>query len=248
MIIFNGQDLSDLIKVTEEERPILPPSLLTTSTISGRDGSFLHKKQNGSYSIPISFLIRGENRTSLRQKVRELAEVLDHDSVKPLIFKDEPDKYIDVILSGGTPMTEVAAVGKGDIEFFAPDPFWYAVEDDVIERLTTGVFEFERKGTADSYPLIIVDSTMENGTVTVESSDSKITYSGDLAEDEVLYLDSNLITAYIEKSNGERRSVIEDLDNLDFPVLKGGTNFLSITVSPGAQFNKANVFCKSRWK
>lgn len=247
MLNFNGNDLSNDIRVTDVVRPILPPSLLTTSKIVGRPGEFLHYKQHGSYTIPVSFIIIESKNNSLRNKVRELADKLDTDLPAPLIFSDEPDKYIDAIVSEGTDLAEIVSIGKGTINFYCPDPYWYAIEDDIIESNTSGIIEFVRKGTAESFPLIEIKGT-NNGSITIENEDTKMTYTGKLGEGETLCLDTKYITAYIIDSSGNTRSVVDELDNLDFPVLKKGKNFLGIISNGGTTITNIKITCRSRWK
>lgn len=247
MITFNGIDLSNDIRVTSVERPILPPSLLTTSTIVGKPGDFIFYKQAGSYSIPVGFMLIEKKLTTLRQKTRELAEKLDTDEPAPLIFSDEPDKYINAIVQDDTFLSEVGAVGSGTINFFCPDPYWYAVEDDIITRTSPGVLEFIRKGTAPSFPLIEIKG-LNSGSISVETKDAKMTFNGDLKEGETLFLDTDLITAYVVNSSGISRSVMHQLDNLDFPVLHKGTNFLSIIANSGTTISNIKITCRSRWK
>lgn len=247
MLNFNGNDLSNDIRVTDVVRPILPPSLLTTSKIVGRPGELLHYKQHGSYTIPVSFIIIESKNDSLRNKVRELADKLDTDLPAPLIFSDEPDKYIDAIVSEGTDLAEIVSIGKGTINFYCPDPYWYAIEDDIIESNTSGIIEFVRKGTAESFPLIEIKGT-NNGSITIENEDTKMTYTGKLGEGETLCLDTKYITAYIIDSSGNTRSVVDELDNLDFPVLKKGKNFLGIISNGGTTITSIKITCRSRWK
>ncbi|UDY80757.1 tail family protein [Geobacillus phage GR1] len=248
MLTFNGHDLSNDIRVTDVKRPVLPPSVLTTSTIVGRPGAFLYYKQHGAYTIPVDFMIIEKDQKVLRQKVRDLADKLDTDEPAPLIFKDEPDKFINAIVSNDTELSEQLAIGSGTINFFCPDPYWYAVEDDIIERYAPGVYEFERKGTAESYPLIEIEGLNSTGKITIGNQDASMDYTGELKEGEVLYLDTDLITAYVKDSSGNVRSVMDKLSNLDFPVLKKGTNFLSIIVSGDATVSYVKITCRSRWK
>lgn len=248
MINFNGHDLSEKIRVTDVVRPVLPPSLVTSSSILGRPGDYFYHKQPGAYTIPVKFMLIEKEQKVLRQKVRELAELLDTDEPAPIVFNDEPDKFINAIIDGNTDLDEVAAVGSGTLEFYCPDPYWYAIEDDIIEKTAPGVYEFERKGTAESYPLIEIKGDIGNGSISIENRDSIMTYTGHLGEGETLYLDTDLITAYVIDSSGNTTSVIDKLDNLDFPVLKKGTNFLSVIANAGAVVSNVKVTCRSRWK
>ncbi|WP_170958671.1 distal tail protein Dit [Bacillus wiedmannii] len=247
MINFNGRDLSSDIRVTDVKRPVLPPSLITSSTIVGRPGAFLFYKQHGSYTIPVDFMIIEKKQTELRNKVRSLAEKLDTTEPAPLIFKDEPDKYINAIVSDESELSETLAIGSGTINFFCPDPYWYAVKDDVITKTGPGEYNFTRKGTAESYPLIEIKGSSSGGGITVSDGNNKMTFRGSLSNGETLVLDTDLITAYIVKADGKTVSVLDKLDTLDFPVLRPGASYLSVSVS-GATVSNVKITCRSRWK
>lgn len=247
MINFNGYDLSKDIKVTEIVRPILPPSFLTTSKVVGRSGDFFYYKQPGSLDILVKFILVEKNPLFLRSKIRSLAEKLDTEEPKRLIFSDEPDKYINAIIKDNTSLSETLSVGRGEINFYCPDPYWYAIQDDVIISDSPGVLEFTRKGTADSYPLIEIQGR-NTGSITIENDDTLMVYNGELKENETLYLDSDLLTGYIIDSSGNTRSVVDKLSNLDFPVLKKGRNFLGIITGDGLTISNIKISCRSRWK
>lgn len=247
MINFNGNDLSSLIRVTDVKRPVLPPSNLTTKSIVGRPGAFLFYKQFGAYTIPVSFMLIEKTQQNLRLKVRELAEKLDTDTTARLIFTDEPDKYINAIVSDESELSEVAAIGSGTIGFFCPDPYWYAVNDDVFEYTSSGAKQFLRKGSAESFPLIEITGTSTSGTITLTNESASISYAGSLKAGEKLVLDSDLLTAYIEEADGNKIPVLDKLDNLDFLVLNKGTNNLTISKT-NFTLTKLTVSCRSRWK
>lgn len=248
MINFNGRDLSSDIRVTDVKRPVLPPSLITSSTIVGRPGAFLFYKQHGSYSIPVSFTIIAKKQDELRNKVRSLAEKLDTTEPAPLIFKDEPDKYINAIVSDDSELSETLSYGMGTINFFCPDPYWYAIKDDVITKTAPGEYNFARKGTAESYPLIEIKGASSGGRITISDGSNKMTFTGSLNSGETLVLDTDLITAYIIKPDGKTVSALEKLDTLDFPVLRPGTAYLSVSVASGATVSNVKITCRSRWK
>lgn len=248
MINFNGKDLSSDIRVIDVKRPILPPSLITSSTIVGRPGAFLFISKDGSYTIPVDFMIIEKQQTALRQKIRSLAEKLDTLEPAPLIFKDEPDKYINAIVSDDSELSETLAIGSGTINFFCPDPYWYAVKDDVIVKTAPGNYEFARKGTAESYPLIEIKGRNAGGKITISDGNNQMTFDGSLGDGETLVLDTDLITAYIIKIDGKTISVMDKLDTLDFPVLQPKTANLSVATSSGATVSNVKITCRSRWK
>ncbi|WP_176519037.1 distal tail protein Dit [Priestia megaterium] len=247
MINFNGYDLSNDIRVTDVKRPVLPPSVLTTSSIVGRSGAFLFYKQFGDYTIPVSFMLIKNSLSELRQSVRDLAAKLDTNEPAKLIFEDEPDKYINAIVSDDSTLSETAAIGSGTINFYCPDPYWYAITDDVFDYWSTGTKTFTRKGTAESNPLIEILGTSSNGSLTLSNGTSTMTFTGQLNNGETLVLDSDLLTAYILKTDGTKVAVLDKLDNLDFLVLSPDSNTITIS-SSNFTLVKLTVNCRSRWK
>ena len=248
MINFNGYDLSKDIRVTDIQRPVLPPSLLTTGTIVGRPGAFLYYKQHGAYEIPVSFMIIEKDQMTLRQSVRDLAYKLDTNEPATLIFKDEPDKYIKAILSDSSELSEKLAIGSGTLNFFCPDPYWYAINDDIIEKNASGTYKFVRKGTCESNPLIEIKGQNSGGKILIENESTRMNFTGRLSMGETLFLDSELITAYITTPDGQTRSAMNDLDTLDFPVLKSGPNTFSVLPEVGSTISSVKITCRSRWK
>ena len=231
--------------MTDIGRSVLPPSLLTTSTIVGRPGAFLFYKQDDSLTIPVDFMIIEKTASALRAKVRSLGEILDTDEPKKLIFSDEPDKYINAIVSDGTELSEQLAVASGQINFYCPDPYWYAVNDDIITGTNRGVYNFVRKGNAESYPLIEIKGINGDGSrLIIISGGQVMDFRGDLLENETLYIDSDKMTAYIVDSNNVSRSVIQHLTNLDFIVLPKGDNSIDIR----GTITSVKITCRSRWK
>lgn len=251
MITFNGTDLSPYLIVNDIKRPILPDQELTTLSIPGRQGAFLFYKQKGALIIQVDVTIKAKDRAELREKIRTIADILDTDDelTGQLIFADEPDKYVMAAIEGSTDLNEIYKTGQGTLTFYAPDPYYYALSDDVFIYTTPGSYTFTRKGTAPSYPLIEIQGTNSGGVITISSNDvNTIKFDGDLKTGEKLFLDSNLITAYIEKTTGEKVSVMDKLDNLDFPVLKKGENTVTVSVENGATVTSVNIKCNSRWK
>lgn len=251
MITFNGTDLSPYLEVNDIKRPILPDQELTTLSIPGRQGTFLFYKQKGALIIPVDVTIKGKTRADLRQKIRDVADILDTDEelTAQTIFHDEPDKYVMAAVDGATELNEIYKTGQGTLNFYCPDPYYYALSDDVFVYSAHGDYSFTRKGTAPSYPLIKIEGTNSRGSITISSNGiNTLTFDGELKTGEVLVLDSDLITAYIEKTTGEKVSVMQHLDTLDFPVLKKGENTFSVSVDGGATVTSINVKCNSRWK
>lgn len=246
MLIFNGTDYSDILKITSIDRPMLAPQTVTSSTIEGKAGSIFRRKTSASYEITLSVFIRGNSRTELIQTLRQIYAQLDTDEPCPLMLKDEPDKYIMAILSGDTDIEIKNKHAIGKITFFCPDPYWYAIEDDIIQQKVQTEISFNRKGTAISYPFLEVQG---EGKIEISVNNTKMTFEGSLKQDETLVIDSPQLTAYIIQKDGSIISALKDLNKLDFPILYGNTtNKVKINGVEGGTVTSYKMTCNSRWK
>lgn len=248
MLNYKGHDLSDILIVNEIGRPILPPRQLSTKEIYGRPGAFFFEKRDGPVVLPVKITLHEKTHESYRSLVRQLAAYLDADEPERMIFSDEPDKYIKGILSDESALDEIGTVGQGTLQFYCPDPYWYAIEDDVMSWGGPGTYTLDRKGTKNSLPLIEIQGTNNGGAIHLVTDNADITFDGSLAAGETLAIDSNLITAYILKNDGTQESAIDDIDSIKMPYLVPGANQLKIEVSGGATVTQFKVTARSRWK
>ncbi|MGG3737247.1 distal tail protein Dit [Aeribacillus pallidus] len=248
MLTYKGNDLSNLIIVNNIGRPILPPQILSTKEIYGRPGAFFFEKRHGPIVLPVEVTLNEKDHTNYRALVRQLAVYLDSDEPGPMIFSDEPDKFINGILMDESALDEIATMGRGELQFYCPDPYWYAVNDDVMSWSNPGTYTLDRQGTANSNPLIEIQGTNSSGSIELTTDNTTIKFTGTLLSGETLVLDSEYITAYIVKTDGTQVSAIHDIDNINFPVLVPGANQLTISVNGGATVTQFKVTARSRWK
>lgn len=247
MFTFNGIDFSTLVDVQEVERPLIAPQSISTSTSTGVAGARIIRKVPQDFTIPVTFTIKETDPSRLRKYIRDLADKLDTDVPAPLIFHDERDKYINAILADESALEQLGKYGVCTINFYCHDPHWYALTDDVIE-FAGGIKEFTRKGTAPSYPVIEIKGTNSEGNITIQSDDQRMVFNGKLVAGETLIVDSELLTGKIIGTDGTVRSAINNLDKLDFVVLRKGTNTVSILGQNGATVSNVKITCNSRWK
>ena len=249
MINFNQVDLTDYLIVNDIFRPIMPSQSLYTKEVYGRRGVYYFDKQDEPLEIPVEVTIIEDSWKSYRELVRELAGVLSVNEPKRIIFADEPDRYVEGIVDGSTELDDVLYAGQGTITFFCPDPYYYAIEDEVFTHSGEGTENFTReKGNTESFPLIEIEGTNDGGIITLESDSTKIEFDGELREGETLVFDSDLITAYIEQADGDTRSANNDLNTMDFPYFQVGANQVSVTTSGNANVNEFTIYARSCWK
>lgn len=247
MINYDGFDLSNYLLVEDIGRPIMPPQELVTKSIYGRRGAYYLDKQDEPITIPVDVTIYEQPNMTYRQFTRFLASKLYKNEPKQLIFDDEPNVFIDAIIQGDTDLENMIEAGSGTLEFYCPDPSYYELNDEIF-NLTVGKNEVVReKGNTDSFPLIEIEGTNNGGIITISTDATEINFDGDLNDGDVLTLDSDLITSYIDRNDSERVSANNDVDTMDFPVLAVGLNHIEISTEGNATVNSVRITARSRW-
>lgn len=220
-----------------------------TLQIPERNGVFYQGYQYDPLELPVDLWFKGTDLTSLQSARRDLAQWLNPDQgMGDLIFDDEPDKKYQAVLIDKSQLDQVIRFSKGSVTFLAPDPFAYAVNDDVFTYSAAGSYNFSRKGTANSNPLIEIQGTAASSdSIQVNLNNNSITFTGDLQTGETFALDSDLLTAKIEKTDGSVVSAVNSIDQLDFPIAIPGVNQLTVTTTGSATVSSIKVSCRSRW-
>ena len=129
------------------------------------------------------------------------------------------------------------------MEFICPDPFGYAVEDEVFSIAAEGKTTVNRqKGNLISEPIFELKAIMDS-----TSSYVDIEVNGEL-EGETFVLDTAKLTAKVVDSNTgvTLRNALSQLDELVFPELNPGGNEVLVSVS-GATFTELTIQGRSRW-
>lgn len=250
MFVYDGFDFSDYLLVTDVGRPILPPRTIYDMKVFGKEGSHFFKKEDEPITIPVEIKIFEGHNMTFREMVRFLASKLDKEEPKPLIFNDEPHMFINGILEGESDLQSIVKAGEGVLNFFCPDPHFYAIDDEIFTFNSTGSFEVERKkGNTKSLPLIEIKG--ENpvlSSITVGINGINIKFTGMLQKEETLVLDSKLITSYIKKEDGTIESANDDIDKMTFPIMKQEKNTVFISKLGLANIESVTVHSRSRWK
>lgn len=248
MFIYDNFDFSDYLLVRDIGRPILPPQKLYYTNIFGRNSAYFFMKEHKPVILPVEVSIFEDSNMTYRQMVRFLGSKLNKSKPKKLIFLDEPNMFIKGIIDDTTDLNNLVKAGQGVISFFCPDPLYYEINDEIFTFNSTGKHTVTRlKGNTESLPLIEIKGTNKNGIITIKTDYTTINYDGVLNKGETLVLDSNLITSYIVKSDGEKISANDDIDTMNFPYLEMGDNSFEFTVKDGATITEISIIARSRW-
>lgn len=249
MFNFNSIDFSILnTKVVKIGRPLIAPQRISTTTIEGKAEEIFHRRTSSSYNIDVEFYLFSANGLALLSDIRELAGMLDSENPAKLIFNDEPDKFLMALVES-TDIERKGRYASCTVSFKVLDPYLYAIVDDIHTYTTTGSKALVRKGNAESYPMVEIEGTSSaGGFYTIGANGSQMKYTGALVVGEKLVFDSALLTAYILTVGGVKKSVMNNLLTLDFPVLTKGNNTFTIGMGNGATLTKCKLTCNSRWK
>lgn len=166
----------------------------------------------------------------------------------------EPGRVYYARLRDGVAFERIAVLAATfNLTFFCPDPFGYAVEDEVFIITETGSHTVTRaKGNMESNPVYRLKAVLSSGTnrsvtITTNGTELKIT-NAVLTAAETLVVDSAKMTAWVEDEHGNTlRNALPYIADLNFPVLNAGNNTISIAVS-NAAFTELEIQAKSRWR
>lgn len=220
-----------------------------SNTTPDQHGAYYFASKYAPLYLPLEVAIDARQMTDLHRNQREISAWLSPTrGQQRLILDAEPDKYYSAVLDGQTQISRLVAWGRTTLTFFVADPFAYAVEDDVFSS-SAGEIAFQRQGTAESNSLIEIQgqSNAESG-FQLQVNDQEVTYTGELGMGEKLVMDSQFLTAYIELPTGEKRSALNGIEPLDFPItLPHVENVLRITPLGTAALSNVKITCRSRW-
>lgn len=184
----------------------------------------------------------------------DLAEWLNPmNGLKQLVLEDIPNRYFNARLSEQVDCERILrTAGSFDLKFICPDPHAYALTDEIFTISNEGSHEVERlTGNADSEPVYQLRGTISSSSstyISITTNSEELRVVGALSADEVLVIDSGLVTAKITDVDGNTlRNGLPGLDELNFPMLHKGENEITVSVV-GATFSELRVLAKSRWR
>lgn len=248
MVIYDGFDFRPYLDILDIGRPLLPPQDIMDKTIIGRSGAYFLDKRHKPIEIPVEVSFHEDVNLTYREKTRFIAGKLNQSEPKRLIFEDEPNVYINAIISDSTEIKNLIKAGQTTLTFYCPDPYYYEIEDEVFTYYGTGGYDFTRlKGNVESYPLIEIEGTNSTGEIIIETDDTSIKFNGNLATGEVLTFDSKLVTAYIVQTDGTKRSANNDLNTMNFPILQVGANHIDVSTTGNATVSEIRIYANSMW-
>ncbi len=231
---------------------ILPGTRDKVITIPGRHGALRMIPDLGERILQPKCWLEASGTTQLHERLGQVRAWLNPlRGAQQLIFDNALDRYYMAAYAGGGLDARIIAVhGIFTVEFICPDPYAYALEDDIFSFDAIGVNAFSRLGTAISQPLIEVRGSIGSGdAIKLVFNDIDIVrILSPLITEEKFVLDVKKVTASIVNlSTEEVSNGLPNLDELVFPELNPGFNTVDISLEGSATFTQLDITCRSRW-
>jgi len=174
--------------------------------------------------------------------------------LKQFVLDDVPDRYFWARLSESIDCERVLrSAGSFDLRFVCPDPHGYTLADEAFTIISEGMNVIQRlKGNTDSEPLYIMKGIISSDAgsyLSIATNDEELRVIGPLNDGETLIIDTGKLTAKVIDEQGETlRNGLPCLQELNFPILRKGTNEVTITVVGDALFSELTIQAMSRWR
>lgn len=255
--LFNGISSQSMkVKAHLTGWQVSPSLRSNTETVPGKAGIADFGADSGERYIDVSCNIYPQKTfTDMVAILDRVAAWLDPTAgTKQLVLDDVPDRYFLARLSDGVDCERLLrAAGAFSLRFLCPDPFGYALDDEVFILSTVGSHEVMREtGNTDSEPVYLMQGVIPSGAssyVSITTNGEELRITGPLSEGEILVIDTGMVTAKVTDSAGNTlRNGLPCLQELNFPVLRRGVNALQIQTAGGASFAELRIQAKSRWR
>lgn len=249
--IFDGissQKMGIDTRMSVEER--IPDIRNNTDMVAGRNGVVDFGQTLGERKIEIScFIPPGNSEKSLLSLKDDIVSWLNPEKgLCELILDNQPGRKYYARLEDGVSFERlVRTTGIFDLVFFCPDPFAYAVEDEVFK--ISGSQNVHRKnGNVSSHPIFEIKGELatKEDTISVSVNGEKFTVQGPLKKSETFVVNTDNMTAQIVSSGGEIKNGLGHLVQLVFPYLKTGDNMITVGTD-GGSLSMITLHAKSRW-
>ncbi len=175
------------------------------------------------------------------------------EGLKQLVLEDVPDRFFLARLNTEIDCERIlSSAGSFELTFICPNPNGYAITDEQFTFSTTGSHELVRNiGNINSYPIYQIKGNIDSSSssfVTITTNGEELKLIGRLASNEILVIDSLLLTAKVTDLNGNTlRNGLPILDELNFPILNKGSNEIIISTN-NATFSELNILANSCWR
>ena len=221
-----------------------------TDTIAGRHGVFDFGETLSERQIEIScFIPPGKSDAELLALKDKIVEWLNPDKgLCPLVLDTEPGRMYMARLEDGLSFERmIRNTGTFELAFFCPDPFAYAIEDEIFTLAQNETIK-RVLGNTQSHPVYEIRGmlTDEGQSLSFTINKEQMVIKGPLLEGEVLYVDTDDMTAKIIAADGTEKNALSYMAAFEFPYLNMGENEIAIGAENGT-LASFTIRAKSRW-
>lgn len=149
--IFKGISSTNYFDVGRIQRSLLPPITRNTQQIPGRPGEIPISTQLGMRKFTVPIRVKKDKIEDLDTAIRTISGWLYSDTPQEFILAKEPNLYYMAYLEGETDLEEIVTVGKGTLNFIAPDPIAFDRTETLLP-LVSEVNQLSIVGTAKTFP------------------------------------------------------------------------------------------------
>lgn len=248
---FNGISSKSMgidTRMAKENR--IPAPRNQTGTLAGRHGILDFGETLSEREIGITcFIPPGKTDAGLLALKDKIMGWLNPDNgLCSLALDSEPGRVYHARIRDGISYERIVRnTGTFKVLFFCPDPFAYAVPDEVFS-LTSSASVIRGKGNCDSAPLYKIKGSLGSGSgsIRITVNGERMEIKGPLSASETLEVDARDMTAKAVSADGTVRNALGRMAALNFPYLKPGANTVTIGVDGGA-LSLLTVEARSRW-
>ncbi len=165
-ITFNGVRLTEIFRVKDVKRSILPPRQNYSLDVPAKHGQYYLGYKYSPKVIDVEIVMISSNMLS---NLRTLAWMLDIAEPSKLEFSDEPDKHYYAVVDSSTDIDQILHVGTGTISFVCFNPLAFSNLEKNYTADETGKLVINNGGTAPTAPKFEIDFTSECGFVSLVS-------------------------------------------------------------------------------
>lgn len=227
----------------------IPSPRNQAGTLAGRHGILDFGETLSEREIEVTcFIPPGRTDAGLLALKDEIMGWLNPDNgLCSLALDSEPGRvYYARIRDGISYERIVRNTGTFKVLFFCPDPFAYAVPDEVFS-LTSSASVTRKKGNCGSAPLYKVKGSLaDGGSIRITVNGERLGIRGPLSASETLEVDARDMTAKAVSADGTVRNALGQMETLDFPYLKPGVNTVTVGADNGL-LSLLTVEARSRW-
>lgn len=152
-IVFDGNDLSPYILVTDVSRQVMPKRRITQTQVPGMDGALVSGVELDPVEITVKGCILRRTMEDVSRARRDLAKALSSKVPAPLFLPDEAGTYLMALYEGGAEPSALMQTPEVELAFLCADPVAYG---QTRWQQVSGTAYVEAGGTYPAAPVVTV--------------------------------------------------------------------------------------------